>query len=198
MFAIDDVLLSDDILSAQFVCDLNACKGACCVDGDAGAPLEEEELVILDKIVEKVKPYLPADGLKEINEQGNYIYSKVYGWVTPTIGTGICAYGYTDKKGIVKCGIEQAFLDGKINFKKPVSCHLFPITVDRSKKSETLYANYEPRDVACKPACKLGKKLKVPVYEFLKEPLVRRFGEEFYEAIVATAAHYKQNAENEE
>jgi hypothetical protein len=100
-------------------------------------------------------------------------------------------YGITDNNGIVKCGIEQAYLDGKIKWKKPISCHLFPIIVKKSKDGITELANYEPREDHCKAACSLGKKLKVPVYEFLKEPLVRKFGEPFYEALEATANHLK-------
>lgn len=188
-------MLGDEILSAQFVCDLNACKGACCVDGDAGAPLEAEELGILDDIAPVVKKYLGRESLIEIERQGNYIHDSEFGFVTPTIGAGICVYGYKDKQGIVKCAIERAYLDGKIDFKKPVSCHLFPITVDRSKKNDTLYVNYEPRPTHCAPACRLGQKLQVPVYEFLKEPLVRRFGPDFYEAIEATALYAKNNAD---
>lgn len=109
--------------------------------------------------------------------------------VTPTIGEGVCVYGIVDANGIVKCGIEQAFLDGRIGFKKPISCHLFPIIIDKSSDGETVYANYEPREDNCRAACKLGTKLKVPVYQFLKEPLIRRFGAEFYNGIVMTAEH---------
>jgi Protein of unknown function (DUF3109) len=136
---------------------------------------------------------LTPEGLKELNKQGRYVYSKEYGWVTPTIGNSICVYGITDEKGIVKCGIEQAYLDGKIKWKKPISCHLFPAIVEESKRSDNVYLNYEPREDNCKAACSLGKKLKVPVYIFLKEALVRRFGNKFYEALDATAKHLYAN-----
>ncbi|MBX2888572.1 MAG: DUF3109 family protein [Ferruginibacter sp.] len=192
MIAIEHVLLSDQILTEQFVCDLSKCKGACCVDGDAGAPLEKDELKILDDIYEKVKPYLDSAGKAEIEKQGRYVYDKEFGWVTPTINTSICAYGFKDEQGIVKCAIEQAHLDKKISFKKPISCHLFPVIVKKSKRSETVYANYEPREDHCKPACSLGKKLKVPVYQFLKEPLIRKFGKSFYNALEATASHVNE------
>jgi hypothetical protein len=193
MIAIDNVLLSDEIIKAQFVCDLSKCKGACCVDGDAGAPLEKDELDKLNEVYEKVEPYLTPEGIKELNKQGRYVYDKEYGWVTPTIGNSICVYGITDEKGIVKCGIEQAYLDGKIKWKKPISCHLFPAIVKNSKRSNDVYVNYEPREDSCKAACSLGKKLKVPVYIFLKEALVRRFGKKFYEALDATAKHLYAN-----
>lgn len=187
MIAIDNVLLSDDIISESFVCDLTKCKGACCVDGDAGAPLEAAELKEIDKVYDSVLPYLTAESRAELDRQGRYVYDKEYGWVTPTINNSICVYGITDKNGIVKCGIEQAYLDKKVNWKKPISCHLFPVIVKNSKDGSTVFANYEPREDNCKAACSLGKKLKVPVYKFLKESLVRRFGEPFYEALEATA-----------
>ncbi len=192
MIAIDHVLLSDQILKEQFVCDLSKCKGACCVDGDAGAPLEKSELKEIDKVFEHVLPYLDTTSKSEIDRQGRYVYDKEYGWVTPTINSKVCVYGIIDKEGIVKCGIEQAYLDGKIKWKKPLSCHLFPIIVKKSNDGISEFANYEPREDNCKAACVLGKKLKVPVYEFLKEPLVRKFGHKFYDSLDATAKHLKK------
>jgi hypothetical protein len=191
MIAIDNVLLSDKIVTDQFVCDLNKCKGACCVDGDAGAPLDRKELKNIDDVFDAVLPYLNETSKKEIEKQGRYVYDTEFGWVTPTINNQICVYGITDKNGIVKCGIEQAYLDGKAKWKKPISCHLFPVIVKKSADGVTEYANYEPREDNCKAACALGKKLKVPVYKFLKEPLIRKFGDQFYEALEATAIHMK-------
>ena len=192
MIAIDNVLVSDDVIEAQFVCDLNKCKGGCCEDGDAGAPLNVKELEILNEIYETIKPYLTPEGIRWIEKHGRYNYDREYGWVTPTIEGTICAYGLRDENGIIKCGIEQAYRDGKIDFKKPISCHLYPIIVREGKNGDYDRMNYEPRDVLCKPACKLGKKLKVPVYEFLKEPLLRRYGPEFYEALQAVAQKVKE------
>ena len=189
MIAIDNTLVSDLVVSEQFVCDLHKCNGACCVDGDAGAPLELDELKKIDEVIDTVLPYLDQTSRTEIEKQGRYVYDKEFGWVTPTINSQVCVYGIKDEHGIVKCSIEQAYLDGKVKWKKPVSCHLFPITVDKSKDGKTDYVNYEPRETHCKPACALGKKLKVPVYEFLKEPLIRRFGQSFYDALSATANH---------
>lgn len=191
MIAIDHVLVSDDVIKEAFVCDLSACKGACCVDGDAGAPLANDELKQLDKVFPAVVPYLGAESLAEIEKQGRYVYDKEFGWVTPTVNNAICVYGFRDESGVVKCGIEQAYLDGKVKWKKPLSCHLFPVLVKKSKDGVTEFVNYQPRQDHCKSACALGKKLKVPVYEFLKEPLVRKFGREFYEALDATARHLK-------
>ena len=196
MILVGNVVLSDDIKENFFVCDLEACKGACCVDGDAGAPLEKEELQHINDVFEAVLPYLNEESKKEIDRQGRYVYDKEYGWVTPTIDSKICVYGIVDKQGIVKCGIEQAYLDGKVTWKKPISCHLFPIITKKSKRTTTEYVNYEPREDNCKAACALGKKLKVPVYQFLKEPLIRKFGKEFYEALDASANHLTNKTTN--
>jgi hypothetical protein len=196
MIAINNILISDEVVKEQFVCDLGKCKGACCVDGDAGAPLEKEELQHINDVFEAVLPYLNEESKKEIDRQGRYVYDKEYGWVTPTIDSKICVYGIVDKQGIVKCGIEQAYLDGKVTWKKPISCHLFPIITKKSKRTATEYVNYEPREDNCKAACALGKKLKVPVYQFLKEPLIRKFGKEFYEALDATANHLTNKTPN--
>jgi len=191
MIVIDNKLVSDEIVEEQFVCDLNKCKGVCCVDGDAGAPLSSEELLHLNEVYDAVLPYLDEENKKELLKQGKYVYNNEFGWVTPTIESKVCVYGITDEKGIVKCGIEQAYNDGKVNWKKPISCHLFPIRVKLSKNKKTEYVNYEPREDLCSAACNLGKKLKVPVYVFLKEALVRKYGTEFYETLDAAAKHVK-------
>ncbi len=191
MIAIDNILVSDAVISEQFVCDLSKCKGACCVDGDAGAPLEKDELNKINEVYDVVLPYLNDISKKELERQGRYVYDKEYGWVTPTIESKVCVYGIQDSAGIVKCGIEQAYLDGKIKWKKPISCHLFPIITKESKRSENVYVNYEPREDHCKAACTFGKKLKVPVYVFLKEALTRKFGKKFYASLEATAEHLK-------
>jgi len=193
MIAIDNVLVSEHIIEEQFVCDLNKCKGGCCEDGDAGAPMEKWELDKLKEHYEVIKPYMTEEGIKEVERQGKYLYDQEFGWVTPTINGAICAYGYRDKWGIIKCGIEQAFNDGKLDWKKPVSCHLFPIRIQKSKLDPDIeYVNYEPREDLCKAACSLGKKLKMPVYVFLKDSITRKYGEVFYETLAATAMHMNE------
>jgi hypothetical protein len=189
MIAIDDILVSDHVIEEKFVCDLEKCKGGCCVDGDAGAPLENAELKELNEVYHAVLPYLSEESKIIIETEGKYVYDKEFGWVTPTISNGMCAYGIVDQKGIVKCGIEQAYNDGKISWKKPISCHLFPLRVKKTKRGELV--NYEPREDLCAAACSLGKKLKLPVYQFLKEPLIRKYGKDFYEALAATAKHFE-------
>ncbi len=185
LIVVDNIIISDDVTETQFVCDLAKCKGGCCEEGDAGAPLDESELDIILEIYEKVKPYLTAPAVAEIEKKGKYVYHKEFGWVTPTLGDDreICVYGSRDKDGVIKCAFEQAYYDGIIPWKKPVSCHLFPIIISKGKKGDYDRMNYEPREKLCSPACGLGKKLKVRTYEFLKEPLVRKYGEEFYNAL---------------
>lgn len=195
MIAIDNVLISDEVVKAQFVCDLQRCKGGCCEDGDAGAPLEKAEKKQIDENFEAIKPYLTKEGLKAIEQQGRYLYDREFGWVTPTVRGQICAYGHRDENGIIKCGIEQAYREGKTDWKKPVSCHLYPLKVSRNKEYTNI--NYEPRETLCKPACVLGKKLKLPVYQFLKESIVRKFGEDFYEALHQVAVEFYEEGKNE-
>ena len=192
MIAIDNKLISDEILEEQFVCDLTSCKGGCCEDGVAGAPLEDWEKTEIDQYLDTVKPYLTPKGLKELNRKGNYVYDEEFGWVTPTINGGLCVYGYKNKQGVIQCSFEQAYNEGKIGWKKPISCHLFPIRISKSKQDPDVeYVNYKPRQDLCAAACSLGQKLKVPVYVFLKEPIIRKYGEEFYQALEASAEHLK-------
>jgi hypothetical protein len=191
MIIIDNILVSDEVVEEQFVCDLSKCKGGCCEDGDAGAPLTDEELDRVKENFEKVLPYMTEEGKKEIARKGVYMYDTEFGWVTPTVKEGICAYGFRDEKGIIKCSFEQAYRDGVISWKKPLSCHLYPIKTKRSRHNDQEYVNYEPRETLCAPGCALGKKLKVPVYVFLKEALIRKYGEEFYEVLDKIAQeHY--------
>jgi hypothetical protein len=190
MIAIENVLVSDEVVEEHFVCDLTKCKGGCCVDGDCGAPLTEEESKIIANIYPTIKPYLVPEYIKEIEKQGTHTWDNEYGFVTPTVNGGICVYGYTDEAGVVKCAIEKAWKEGKVDFKKPISCHLFPIRITEQEGFEAV--NYEPRETLCKPACKLGKSLKVPVYVFLKDAIVRKYGDDFYEALDAVATKMKK------
>ena len=199
MIIIDNILVSEDVVEKQFVCDLTKCKGGCCEEGDAGAPLEKEELDIILELYEKIKPYLTKAAINEIEKKGKYVYDREFGWVTPTLGNdkAICVYGKRDEKGIIKCAFEQAYYDGLTTWKKPISCHLFPIITHKKKKEGYDRVNYEPRENLCNPACGLGQKLQVRTYEFLKEALIRKFGEDFYMALdkIAKGNYKKEKAQ---
>lgn len=177
MILIENAVISDDIKEQLFVCDLDACKGACCVEGDLGAPLEDHELKELEDALDAVKPYLSEEGLKAIQKEGPYIKDFEGDFSTTTIGNKECAFAIYDAKGILKCGIEQAYRDGKTTFKKPISCELYPIRITKYDHYEAL--NYDRWSI-CSAACTLGAKLGVPVYKFLKEALTRKYGEAWY------------------
>jgi hypothetical protein len=131
---------------------------------------------------ETVKPYLSQESIAEIDKKGNFEYDDEFGWVTPTLPSDneICVYALRESNGIIKCAFEQAYNDGVIPWKKPISCHLYPILARKGKHGDYERVNYEPREQLCSPGCSLGEKLKVPVYEFLKEALVRKYGKDFY------------------
>ena len=177
MMIVENAVISDDIREKHFVCDLDKCKGACCVEGDLGAPLEESELEDLDRNLEAVLPYLSPEGRKVIEKEGAYILDEEGDYSTTTIGGKECTFAIYDQKGILKCGIEQAHAEGKSDFLKPISCHLYPIRITKYDHYEAL--NYDRWEI-CSPACALGEELKVEVYKFLKTPLIRKYGEEWY------------------
>ncbi|MBX3164879.1 MAG: DUF3109 family protein [Bacteroidetes bacterium] len=181
MIAIDNTLISEDLFDKKFVCDLNACKGACCVAGDSGAPLNEDELPVLNSVLEKVKPYMVKKGLAAVNKHGAYVVDDDGDYTTTLVGEKEeCAFVYFDENNIAKCAIEKAFYDGVIDWKKPISCHLYPVRITKHKKYDAV--NYDKWSV-CKPACECGEKLDVPVYKFLKEPLTRKYGQDWYKKL---------------
>ncbi len=177
MFQIGKTIVSDELIEKDFVCNLSACKGACCIDGDAGAPVEEDEVQILEDIYEKVKPFLRPEGIAAIEEQGTSIVSDWGELETPLINGGACAYVTFTESGVASCGIEDAYNAGVVDFKKPISCHLYPARI--KKYSSFSAVNYHRWDI-CDAACTLGAELQVPVYKFLKDALTRKFGEEWY------------------
>lgn len=190
MIQIGNAIISKEVLEKKFVCDLTKCRGACCVEGESGAPLEKEELAILDDIYIKVEPFLAEDGKKSIKKYGRYLVDSDGDYVTPLVNGELeCAYT-TFENGIAKCGIEKAYEEGVINFKKPISCHLYPIRVNKLKSgAEAL--NYHKWDT-CKAACILGKSLNVPVYRFLKTPLIRKYGEKWFEELELAVEQKRQ------
>lgn len=191
MISIDNTLVSDELLSEQFVCDLQKCKGACCVEGDAGAPLEAEEVAILKEEYPKFKSYLRPEGIAAVEAQGTHVIDPVDDEpVTPLVNGAECAYVVFDERGTTLCGIEKAWKDGETSFRKPVSCHLYPIRIQRYKSFDAV--NYHKWQI-CAPACDLGKELKVPVYRFAKDALLRKYGEKWYADLEAVAAHLKSD-----
>jgi len=179
MIQIGRALLSLDVIEKHFVCDLEQCKGICCIEGDSGAPLTEEETDILKQIYPQVKPYMTQEGIAAVEEQGHYVLDIDDDLVTPLVNNRECAY-VIYKDGITLCAIEKAYFDQKIDFRKPISCHLYPIRI--TEYTELDAVNYDKQSI-CKQACVLGKKLHVPVYKFLREPLIRKYGEEWYKEL---------------
>ncbi|MDG1429397.1 MAG: DUF3109 family protein [Crocinitomicaceae bacterium] len=188
MVEVKDKVVSTQIFDRKFVCDLSACKGACCIEGDAGAPLTLEEVDILEDNLEVIKPYMRKEGIEAIDKTGVFYMDQDNEPVTTLVNDAECAFVFFDENGITKCSVEQAHLAGKLDFKKPLSCHLYPI---RTKKFNDFTAlNYDEWKI-CEPACDCGDKLDVPVYKFLKEPLVRAFGEEFFKELEVVASEIK-------
>ena len=180
MMQIDNTLVSEDLLEKEFVCNIQQCKGACCVEGEAGAPLEEDELRALENDYAHIKPYLNPKGVSEIEKQGHYVKGWDGDWETPIINGKECVYTVFDIEGKASCGIEKAYLAGKIGWKKPISCHLYPIRIQQY--SEFTAVNYHHWQI-CDSGCSLGAELKVPVYQFVKEALIRKFGEAWYKSL---------------
>ncbi|MGB5262139.1 MAG: DUF3109 family protein [Lutimonas sp.] len=190
MFQIEKTLVSENLIEKQFLCNLSACKGACCVQGEAGAPVEDKEREILENIYPIVKPLLRSQGRETIAQQGTYIKNSEGEFETPLIEGGECAYVIFDDKNTALCGIEKAYNQGLIDFKKPISCHLYPVRIQEF--SEFMAVNYSHWDI-CDDACALGKSLGLPVYKFLKEALIRKFGETWYEELDLVATQYDRD-----
>lgn len=180
MFQLRKSIVSEDLLEKDFVCNLTACKGACCVKGEAGAPLEKKETEILQNIYPKIKPFLRKEGVEAIEKQGTSITSDFGELETPLVNGEECAYVTFDDKGTALCGIEEAYNKGVVDYKKPISCHLYPVRI--KDYSEFSAVNYHKWDI-CDDACALGKELQVPVYKFVKEALIRKFGESWYKEL---------------
>ena len=179
MLEIGKTLISLEVINKKFCCDLASCSGACCFYGDSGAPLREEELIFLEEVYPQVKPYLRKEGIASIEEQGLYVVDSENDTVTPLINKGECAY-VVFENGISFCGIEKAFRDGKITWMKPLSCHLYPIRIKEYKHYDSV--NYDEWEI-CHSALKKGKKLGLPVYQFVKEALIRAYGEDWFKQL---------------
>ncbi len=187
MIQIDDTVISPDLFDEKFVCELSACKGICCVEGDAGAPLTEEEVDILEKILPAVWDDLSEKAKKVINRIGVSYIDEDNEPVTSIVNNRECVFTYKDK-GTYKCAIEKAYYAGKIDFIKPISCALYPVRLQ--EYTEFTAVNVHSWSV-CSCARSNGRKLNVPVYKFLKNPLIRRFGKDWYEKVELAAKELK-------
>lgn len=185
MIEVGSVLVHEDVISEHFVCNLNRCKGACCLEGDSGAPLNHNELQLLQDIYPKVKPYMTAKGIATIEKEGTHVTDFEGDYTTPCVDTNKeCAY-VTWENGITKCAIEKAWENGDVDWRKPVSCHLYPIRITNYPEFDVLHYD---RWHICSPACSFGEELKVRVYEFLKEPLIRKYGAAWYQELEEAVA----------
>lgn len=192
MIIIQEKIVHEDILKEQFLCNLSACKGACCWEGDYGAPLTTSEIETIERIYDDVKPFLSEEGKAVIEEKGLYVYydgMKEYG--TTLLESGACTFLTKNEAGIALCGLEQAHNAGATDFYKPISCHLYPIRTEENHSNGLETLEYDRWDI-CSAACSLGKKKELPVYKFLKDAIIRKYGEDFYEEMDAAAEHLKE------
>lgn len=180
MVEIENTLVSEILFEKKFLCDLEACKGACCVEGDAGAPLEKEEAEYLKRNIHKISPYLRKEGIAAIENLGTSVIDIEGDEVTSLVNNAECSFVIFDEEGITKCGIEAAYEDGAIDFRKPISCHLYPIRISKIGSMEAL--NFSKWQI-CDPACKLGQLKGLKVYRFLKDALIRKFGQKYFESL---------------
>ncbi|RZT91131.1 uncharacterized protein DUF3109 [Ancylomarina subtilis] len=188
MLQIGNAIVSLDVIEKKFICDFGKCKGACCVEGDSGAPLDEDEKAILDEIYPDIKEYLTEKGIEEIEKQGTSVIDADGDLVTPIINDKECVYTVFEN-GLALCGIEKAFLDGKISYRKPISCSLYPIRIQKYPEFDAV--NYNKWNI-CAPARELGFKMGTPVYKFLKEPLIRKYGEDWYKELEYAAENLEE------
>jgi hypothetical protein len=192
MIQIGNTLLSLDIIEKEFMCDVRKCKGACCVRGDSGAPLEEDEINRLKSEYRKIKPFLREEGRGAIRKTGIYVIDSDGDRVTPLIDGKECSYAIFED-GIARCGIEKAYMEGKSNFWKPVSCHLYPIRLKKYKDFEAM--NYDKWEI-CEPARTLGSNEKIPVFRFVKPALTRKYGVEWVRTLEVAAKEWALQKNN--
>lgn len=176
MFILDNTTISNDLRTACFCCDLSKCKGACCVEGDGGAPLEEEEISKLEDFIHTIKSFMTEEGITTVETLGVFDYDEKGDYVTPLINGKECAYVFSEN-GITRCAIEQAFLEKAIPFQKPISCHLYPVRISRTSTGETV--KYHKWSV-CRQAVVNGTRMNLKLYQFLEEPLIRKYGRGWY------------------
>ncbi|GAB6008023.1 DUF3109 family protein [Dysgonomonas reticulitermitis] len=192
MFQINDTIVASDIIEESFICNLSVCKGECCVEGDSGAPLENEEVKIIEDLLPQVWDDLSPEAQNIIKQQGVAYKDGDGEMVTSIVNGKDCVFTYYDEYGVCKCAIEKAYRERRVSFYKPISCHLYPIRLQKYKSFTAV--NYHRWGI-CKAATLLGKKEEVRIYQFLKEPLIRRFGEDWYNELTLVADEYNKTKE---
>ena len=188
MIILGNTLISEDVFEKEFICNLNACKGSCCIEGDAGAPVRADEKLAIEANYELIMPYLSEQSLHEMERIGAFEKDEDNEWQTTCLQSGECNFVKRDATGLLSCGIEQSYLAGQSKIRKPISCYLYPIRIVKVGDYEAL--NYHKWDI-CSAACTLGKQEKVRVYQFLKEPLIAKFGEAWYQELCEIAVAYE-------
>ncbi|WP_167610053.1 DUF3109 family protein [Maribellus sediminis] len=186
MIEIGRTILSDDVFEKHFVCDILKCKGACCIEGDSGAPLTDDEAMMIELEYSNFENYLPEKHIREVEKQGFSVIDSDGDLVTPLVDNRQCAFSFYDERGILKCAIEKAYFEGKSKFRKPISCHLFPIRITEYKRFDAV--NYQELEI-CKPGRECGTSQKIPLYKFLKEPLIKKYGADWYAQVELAAEH---------
>jgi hypothetical protein len=190
MILIDNVIVSDEVRDEYFCCDLQDCRGACCIEGNAGAPLEESEISALEDYIDRIMPFMNPEGVKIVQKSGVFDYDQAGEYVTPLIGDRDCVFA-VHEEGIAKCAIEKAWESGNVEFRKPISCHLYPIRISTRNNFEAV--NYHRWHV-CLPARNLGKVKSMPLYKFLKDPLIRKYGKEWYDSLLTEIDRNKSSS----
>jgi hypothetical protein len=180
MIQLDNTLISDDLRDVHFCCDLQQCKGACCVEGDGGAPLEEEEISLLEDYIDAITPFMVKKGIDTVDGTGVFDYDAEGKYVTPLVFGNECCYVFFEE-GIARCAIEKAFREKVIPFPKPLSCHLYPARIKTGKHGDKV--NYHKWSI-CNKALENGMKLKLPLYKFLEDALIRKYGRAWYNKLV--------------
>lgn len=191
MIEIGRTILSDDVFEKHFVCDILKCKGACCIEGDSGAPLTDDEAAMIELEYSNFENYLPEKHKKEVEKQGFSVIDSDGDLVTPLVDNRQCAFSFYDERGILKCAIEKAYFEGKSKFRKPISCHLFPIRITEYKRFDAV--NYQELEI-CKPGRECGASEQVPLYKFLQEPLIKKYGADWYAQVELAAEHLERNS----
>ncbi len=195
MVIIQDILVSDDVFSKSFICNLDKCKGACCHEGDFGAPLSAEEINIISSYLDKILPYLSDSSRAKIEADGFHQYYKdMNSEGTTLMPDSACVFMTRSELGFASCGIEEAHRDGQTDFKKPISCHLYPIRIAKNEISGFEAINYDRWDI-CSAACQLGEEKEVRVFEFLKDAIIRHYDEAFYEEMQEAAKYMDSRSE---